>query len=403
MASMLTELRRLVSPELLSELAHHTHETESTVATAYGAAIPACAATIASRSTDEGFMNQLMNLASGTAVDSDPSVAATQLVWSSAGADGRTAAGSWLSSLFGQNQASVTANIARYAGIRESSATSVLMTCAPLVLGYLGRLIRTQNLTAGTLAERLRGEHAEFMSALPAGFEMPGMARTASHAVVDEATHVHQRQPAEKRESWAFPLVVLAVLAIGGLLWWGIGFSGRHEIARVNVTPQTPGAVGTSGTFTPAPSRIPAPSRALPIPPGFRFPAGSYEDRLSKYLASPGSGSMTVDLDRVEFVSGSSRLAPRSAAQIGKLAEVLRSYPNASVVVAGHTDNRGREAANLKLSQARAESVTKALTEAGVSASRIRAEGYGSQKPVADNSTLRGRAQNRRVTLEVSR
>jgi len=112
---------------------------------------------------------------------------------------------------------------------------------------------------------------------------------------------------------------------------------------------------------------------------------------------------MTVDLDRVEFVSGSSRLAPRSAAQIGKLAEVLRSYPNASVVVAGHTDNRGREAANLKLSQARAESVTKALTEAGVSASRIRAEGYGSQKPVADNSTLRGRAQNRRVTLEVSR
>jgi len=334
-----------------------------------------------------------MNLAS----DSDPSVAATQLVWSSAGADARTAAGSWLSSLFGQNQASVTTNIARYAGIRESSATSVLMTCAPLVLGYLGGLIRTQNLTASSLAERLRGERTEFVSALPAGFEMPGLVRTPSPEFRDETTPLHQRQPAERRGSWAFPLVVLAILAIGGLMWWSIGFSGRHEIARVTVTPQTPGAVGTSGTF------VPAPSRALPIPPSFRFPAGSYEDRLSKYLASPGSGSMKIDLERVEFVSGSSRLAPRSAAQIGKLAEVLRSYPNASVVVAGHTDNRGREAANLKLSQARAESVTKALTDAGVSASRIRAEGYGSQKPIADNSTLHGRAQNRRVTLEVSR
>ena len=72
MASILTELRRLISPELLSEVAHQTHESESTVAAAYDAAIPGCAATIANRSNDPGFMNQLVNLATGTAVDSDP-------------------------------------------------------------------------------------------------------------------------------------------------------------------------------------------------------------------------------------------------------------------------------------------------------------------------------------------
>jgi OmpA-OmpF porin, OOP family len=82
---------------------------------------------------------------------------------------------------------------------------------------------------------------------------------------------------------------------------------------------------------------------------------------------------------------------------------ILRSYPMTTVVVAGHTDSRGREAANLRLSRARADAVAKALKDSGVRADRIRAEGYGGQKPVADNSTRAGRQQNRRVTLEVSR
>ena len=112
---------------------------------------------------------------------------------------------------------------------------------------------------------------------------------------------------------------------------------------------------------------------------------------------------MQVDLDRVEFESRSSRLTPKSRAQIGDLASILRKYPNATVVVAGYTDNVGREAANLALSQARAESVAKALTNADVAAGRIRAEGFGSQKHVADNSTAAGRLQNRRVTIEVTR
>ena len=112
---------------------------------------------------------------------------------------------------------------------------------------------------------------------------------------------------------------------------------------------------------------------------------------------------MNVDLDRVEFQSGSSRLTQTSRMQLGNLAAILRAYPDATITVAGHTDNVGSEAANLALSRARAESVAKALTNADVAADRIRAEGYGSQKPVADNSTAAGRSQNRRVTIEVAR
>lgn len=112
---------------------------------------------------------------------------------------------------------------------------------------------------------------------------------------------------------------------------------------------------------------------------------------------------MKVNLDRVGFERGSSTLTPQSRRQVENLAAILRAYPRATVVVAGHTDNIGSEADNLALSRARAKSVARALTNAGVAADRVRAEGYGSQQPVADNSTEDGRSQNRRVTLDVSR
>ena len=111
---------------------------------------------------------------------------------------------------------------------------------------------------------------------------------------------------------------------------------------------------------------------------------------------------MKVDLDRIGFGMGSATLTPPSQAQIDDIAAILREYPNATVTVAGHTDDLSNEQANLALSLARAETVAKALIHAGVNADRVHAEGYGSQKSMAGNSTALGRAQNRHLTLEVS-
>jgi K(+)-stimulated pyrophosphate-energized sodium pump len=112
---------------------------------------------------------------------------------------------------------------------------------------------------------------------------------------------------------------------------------------------------------------------------------------------------MGINLDRVSFERGSARLTPDSQRQVKNIATVLRTYPTATVVVAGHTDNLGSDPANLALSRARAETIAWELRSAGVAADRIRVEAYGSQKPMADNATERGRAQNRRVTLDVTR
>ncbi len=166
MASILAELRKLVTPELISEASRQTHEPDAAMTRAYDAAIPAYAATIANRSDDHGFMSQLVDLAAAAA-DQDPVKSAMRFASSPTGVE-TMAAGGWMSSLFGQNLSGVTHRLARYAGIRESSASELLLTCAPLVLGYLGRLIRTQNLSANDLAEQLQRERPHIASALPA-------------------------------------------------------------------------------------------------------------------------------------------------------------------------------------------------------------------------------------------
>jgi outer membrane protein OmpA-like peptidoglycan-associated protein len=147
----------------------------------------------------------------------------------------------------------------------------------------------------------------------------------------------------------------------------------------------------------------PPQTRGLPENPNLAFPAGSTEDRLASYLASPGTGSISINLNRVGFESGSARLTPESREQVGNIAAILRAYPKATVAIAGHTDNVGSEAANLALSRARAETVASELRNAGVASDRVRVEASGSDKPVADNSTEHGRSQNRRVTLDVTR
>ena len=72
-----------------------------------------------------------------------------------------------------------------------------------------------------------------------------------------------------------------------------------------------------------------------------------------------------------------------------------------AIKLGGYTDNTGDPQANLRLSQQRADAVMADLVKLGVDAGRMKAEGYGQEHPVADNSTEEGRAKNRRIDIRV--
>jgi outer membrane protein OmpA-like peptidoglycan-associated protein len=102
------------------------------------------------------------------------------------------------------------------------------------------------------------------------------------------------------------------------------------------------------------------------------------------------------------FGTGSSDIDAKSDATIAKAAALLLSEPVGNVAVEGFTDNTGGAAKNTQLSQARADAVRKALVSKGVAAERLKAKGFGPDRPLADNATPEGRAANRRVEVVVT-
>ncbi|MBO9728422.1 MAG: OmpA family protein [Chitinophaga sp.] len=101
-------------------------------------------------------------------------------------------------------------------------------------------------------------------------------------------------------------------------------------------------------------------------------------------------------IDNLEFDLGKATIRPTSFASLDKVASLLVEK-NFSLKLAGHTDNTGSAATNMRLSKERAESIKAYLVSKGANASRIEAVGYGSSQPIASNKTAAGRQQNRRV------
>jgi outer membrane protein OmpA-like peptidoglycan-associated protein len=143
----------------------------------------------------------------------------------------------------------------------------------------------------------------------------------------------------------------------------------------------------------------------LPDGVELKIPGSGIEAKLIAFLNDPlreVDDTTWFNFDRLTFDTGMATLQPQSQEQLKDIAEVLKSYPNVHVKIGGYTDNVGDPAANQKLSQDRADNVMQSLEGLGVNSSRMEAEGYGEQHPVADNGMEEGRQQNRRIALRVT-
>ena len=105
-------------------------------------------------------------------------------------------------------------------------------------------------------------------------------------------------------------------------------------------------------------------------------------------------------IKNLEFDLGKATIRPTSYATLNRVAELLVAK-NFSLKLAGHTDNTGSMALNLRLSKDRAESIKAYLVSQGANASRIEATGYGPNQPIASNKTAEGRQKNRRVEFSL--
>lgn len=135
---------------------------------------------------------------------------------------------------------------------------------------------------------------------------------------------------------------------------------------------------------------------------------GAYMDRQEQELRAAMAASEAASIQRTQdvltatfkgevlFGFDSSTLKPGGYAEIGRVAQVLNRYRQTTIRVEGHTDSRGSEAYNQRLSEMRADAVKNALAQRGVDSRRIQTVGFGESQPVSSSD-----AMNRRVNIVI--
>jgi OOP family OmpA-OmpF porin len=122
------------------------------------------------------------------------------------------------------------------------------------------------------------------------------------------------------------------------------------------------------------------------------------QDVVAKDLSDAIAAQGYVALD-VRFDTGKATIKPESLPLLDQVVAMLSGSSSLKLSVEGHTDNKGSDADNQKLSADRAKAVMMHLVGKGISTARLASSGFGASKPVADNRTEEGRAKNRRVEL----
>jgi OmpA-OmpF porin, OOP family len=188
-----------------------------------------------------------------------------------------------------------------------------------------------------------------------------------------------------------------------GNMQWKIGNASALCWRTANWTPAT-AAPGCDGAIAPvaaapAPAAAVAPVVVAPAPaPAVVAPAPA------PAAAAPAAGAAATKVTYAAdafFASNSAVLKAAGKAKLDDLVDKVKGINLEVIVAVGHTDSKGTDASNQKLSVRRAEAVKAYLVSKGIEKNRVYTEGKGSKQPVADNKTAEGRAKNNRVEIEV--
>ncbi|GEM_PF-451243 len=298
-----------------------------------------------------------------------------------------------LSQIFGNSLLSVTDHLGGQTGMSSSVITKIMSLIAPVVMGVIGKKVKTEGLTSRDLVAYL-GQQKNFL----AGF-MPKSLGNARVAPTGLKTAIRKTIPAETKSEAHYKIVagpgksytgtwsalgVLALFILGGA-WWTID-------KRQNEFPNSEPVLTSSTT-----------AQQMEIMPETVEPAASMSE-LSDFLRNGSRSELPkrFTFDTLNFATGTTELLPGSQLEIEQMANALKEFPQVTARVEGFTDNTGDQEGNLDLSTARAVAVKEELKARGIEDMRIEAVGRGPDSPVATNNTEEGRAQNRRIEFIIT-
>jgi outer membrane protein OmpA-like peptidoglycan-associated protein len=326
--SLLDSLSQMVTPDLLSQAASALGENQGGISRGIGAVLPMLLGGVAYRANDTNFASSLFKLVTNPSNDLGAMGDLGKVLSPGAGSSPMIGLGSQLlGSLFGNNLGAVGSALAGYAGIRPQSANSLLSMAAPLVLGVLGKQVKTGGLNVSSLASLLTGQKSSIAAAMPSGLNL-------DRYLAAPVAAVQQAVAPAKSSVWRWLLPLLLVL--GALLLLSRCMKKEEPVVESVPAPAPQVEV--------APTSAPAPVAAAP-----------------------------VDLPNAElfFETGQTALPANTGAALSSVVSYLSANPTAMAVVSGFHDPTGDAAVNEELAKNRALAVRDALMTAGVAESRI--------------------------------
>jgi len=129
-----------------------------------------------------------------------------------------------------------------------------------------------------------------------------------------------------------------------------------------------------------------------------KSPDSTYEKNIP---LQPIEVNASIVLKNIFFDFSKFDLKPESQVELDKVVQLMQDNPTVKIQIEGHTDNVGTASDNMKLSENRAKAVVSYLISKNISITRLTSKGFGATKPIADNKTDEGKAQNRRTELKV--
>ena len=429
-----------LGPATVSQAATQLGESESGISKAISGLLPAIIGGLANNADKPGVIDAITGASSSGLLGN--------LL---GGSSNNSLITTILTSVFGDKIGGIVNAISSYAGISNSSSNSLLNMVTGATVGSLGKYATDNNLGASGISQLLGDQKGIVSTLLPAGLSMASLGVGNLFGGTDSAasvatpvmetenikvtsyddpkvevnrggnTHVNVDNTNDDNGGgsiwkWLLPLLLLALAA-----WFLWKQCNKPADSTTSTTDSTAVMVDSTNAMMPADSSTTMATPATKMDEDIDLNGtmlkgykGGMEDSMISFLKSGGYKNAADDaalkttwynFDKVNFKIGSStELEAGSAGQMDNLLAILKAFPEAKIKIGGYTDKTGDEAANVKLSQARADYIKKWLTDKGVGSQVIGADGYGSQfATVATTASNDERAVDRKMAVRFAK
>lgn len=382
------------SSDFISKAADAMGETESGIVKSFNAGIPAALAALLQKSKTKGEADEILIMSKQALAN--PVIENLSSLFT--GGASQSGLMGMSPNIFGNKITDIITQVASFAGIKTSSASSILNIITPATLAAIAKCGDQNNFTGAGLIEFLTGQKGHMLQAIPAGFNVGAIPDLANlekdeiegnffyegEGLKDTIVAANESFEADnnhrKKGGWLVPLLI-AIIAIG-IIWYLMKGCGN----QVSVVEKT--IINDTIVSVENENQILNTSKVLQLPNEIKLVVkkDGMEDRLVTFLTTDFKNlkedslkNIWFTFDSISFKVNEADITPESQVQISKIAIILNAFPEVKIKVGGYSDKSGSESHNKDLSAQRAKSVATALDSAGLVTQIIDTEGYGSK------------------------